>query len=226
MSAFSPIPAALDALRAGKFIIIVDDEDRENEGDLVIAAQHVTEEAMALLIRRTSGIVFLAISNDIADRLELPPMVARNTSKHGTPFTVSIEAAEGVSTGVSAHDRVRTIQTAIAPSARAEDLHRPGHIFPLRAQDGGVLVRAGHTEASVDLCRLAGLRSGAVGAELMRDDGTMMRLPELIVFAKELGCPIVAVADLIAYRRSQETLIRLEAESDLETETGDWHMKV
>ena len=226
MSAFSPIPAALDALREGKFIIIVDDEDRENEGDLVVAAQHVTEEQMALLIRRTSGIVFLALSNDIADRLELPPMVARNTSKRGTPFTVSIEAAEGIDTGVSAHDRVRTVHAAIDPIARAEDLHRPGHIFPLRAQDGGVLVRAGHTEASVDLCRLAGLRTGAVGAELMCDNGTMMRLPDLLAFAREHGCPIIAVADLIAYRRAQERLVRLEAESDLETETGNWRMKV
>jgi 3,4-dihydroxy 2-butanone 4-phosphate synthase/GTP cyclohydrolase II len=226
MLQFSSIPQAIERLRKGGMIVIVDDEDRENEGDLIVAAEHVTQEQMAMLIRRTSGIVFLALSNEIADQLDLPPMVARNTSKRGTPFTVSIEAAEDVDTGVSACDRVRTIRAAINPVAVPKDLHRPGHIFPLRAHDGGVLVRAGHTEASVDLCRLAGLRPGAVGAELMLDDGTMMRREEIVSFAKKHLLPVVTVADLIAYRRKHETFVRREAEADLETIAGAWRMFV
>lgn len=226
MESFSAIADALDALRVGKFVIIVDDEDRENEGDLIVAAEHVTESQMALLIRHTSGIVFLSLSNEIANQLSLPPMVTHNTSRRGTPFTVTIEAAEGVDTGVSARDRVTTIRAAINPVAIPEDLSRPGHIFPLRASEGGVLVRAGHTEASVDMCRLAGLRAGAVGAELMHEDGTMMRLPAWRAFAKEHDIPIITVADIIAYRRRTETLIRREAESDLETDTGLWRIVV
>jgi len=226
MSALSTVSDALDALRAGKMVIVIDDENRENEGDLIVAADRVTETQMALLIRQTSGIVFLAVSNKIADQLDLPPMVARNTSKRETPFTVSIEAAEGVDTGVSAKDRVQTVRTAINPVARPSDLHRPGHIFPLRARDGGVLVRAGHTEASVDLVRLAGLREGAVGGELMNDDGTMMRLSQLSEFGKQHEIPVVSIADLIAYRRRTETFVRMEAESQLETSTGMWNMRV
>jgi 3,4-dihydroxy 2-butanone 4-phosphate synthase/GTP cyclohydrolase II len=226
MTNFASISDAFDALRAGRFVILVDDEDRENEGDLIVAAQHVNEEQMATLIRHTSGIVFLAVSNEIADRLDLPPMVDRNTSRRQTPFTVSIEAAEGVDTGVSARDRVTTVRTAMNPLARPSDLHRPGHVFPLRAQDGGVLVRAGHTEGSVDLCRLAGLQPGAVGAELMNDDGTMMRLPEIRAFAEKHDVPVVAMADLIAWRCRHESLVRMEAESDLETDLGMWKMRV
>lgn len=223
---FSTIPEAIEQLRRGGMIVVVDDEDRENEGDLIAAAESVTEEQMSLMIRRTSGIVFLSMSGEIAEQLKLPPMVAQNTSRRGTPFTVTIEAAEGVETGVSARDRVHTVRTAINPVAKPEDLHRPGHIFPLRAQDGGVLVRAGHTEASVDLCRLAGLRAGAVGAELMNDDGTMMRRDDLAAFAKEHRMPIVTVADLIAYRRKHETFVRREAEANLDTETGPWRLYV
>ncbi len=223
---FSAIPDAMAALKKGKFVIIVDDEDRENEGDLVMAAEHVTPKQMALLIRQTSGIVFLAIENAIADKLRLPPMVQRNTSKRHTPFTVSIEAAEGVETGVSATDRVHTILTAIHPKAEPDDLSRPGHVFPLRAQDGGVLVRAGHTEASVDLCRLADLRPAAVGAELMHEDGTMMRLPALQVFAKKHGIPVVCIADLIAYRRKHQCMIRKAASTLLETRSGEWRITV
>lgn len=223
---FATIPEALERLRTGKMIIIVDDADRENEGDLIVAAEHVTEEQMAMLIRHTSGIVFLSLSGEIADRLDLPQMVAHNTSKRMTPFTVTIEAATGIETGVSAKDRVTTVRAATNPLAKPEDLSRPGHIFPLRAQDGGVLVRAGHTEASVDMSRLAGLRSAAVGAELMNDNGTMMRLPDLEKFAAEHDLPVVAIADLIAYRRKTETLVRLEAEADLETDTGVWKMQV
>lgn len=222
----STIPQAIEAFREGRFVIIVDDEDRENEGDLVCAAEFVTQEQMALLIRHTSGIVFLSLSNEIADQLSLPPMVTKNTSRRGTPFTVSIEASEGVDTGVSAQDRVTTVKTAINPVATPEDLYRPGHIFPLRAKDGGVLVRAGHTESSVDLATLAGLRAGAVGAELMNDDGTMMRRPELQAFAGEHGIPLISVADLIAYRRRTEVFVRREAETVLSTQTGDWKLHV
>ncbi|MEK7218263.1 MAG: GTP cyclohydrolase II [Patescibacteria group bacterium] len=207
-------------------VILVDDEDRENEGDLVLAAEHATEEKLAFMIRHTGGVVCLALSNAIADRLNLPPMVARNTSLHGTPFTVSIEAAEGVTTGISARDRTRTVLAAIRPEAMPEDLRRPGHVFPLRAEDGGVLVRAGHTEATADLCRLAGLRHGGLLSELMRDDGSMMRLPDLTAFAEAHGIAMVAIADLIAWRRERETFVRLEAESPLETETGPWSIKV
>ena len=213
-------------MRQGKIIIIVDDEHRENEGDLVIAAEHVATEQMAFFIRHTGGVVCLSLSNDIADQLDLPPMVARNTSARGTPFTESIEAAENVTTGISAQDRATTISAAISSVAVPADLSRPGHVFPLRAEDGGVLVRAGHTEASVDLCKLSGLRHGAVISELMHEDGTMMRLPALHEFSKEHDIPIIAIADLIAYRQKNETCIRKEAQSQLETQSGDWTMRV
>ena len=223
---FASIPTAIDTMKSGGMVIVVDDEDRENEGDIIVGAQHITEEKMSLMIRHTSGIIFLAISNSIADQLDVPPMVAQNTSKRSTPFTVSIEAATGVDTGVSAKDRTTTIRTAIAEQAVPADLHRPGHIFPLRSKDGGVLVRAGHTEASVDLARLAGLRAGAVGAELMNDDGSMMRLPELQTFAALHNIPVISIADLIAYRRTTETLIQKEVETVLETHTGLWNIVV
>ncbi|MDO8648847.1 MAG: bifunctional 3,4-dihydroxy-2-butanone-4-phosphate synthase/GTP cyclohydrolase II [Candidatus Peregrinibacteria bacterium] len=220
------IPQALDALRLGKFVIVVDDEDRENEGDLVLAAEHTTVDKMAFLIRHTGGVVCLALSNEIADVLDLPPMVEHNTSRRSTPFTVSIEARDGIETGISAADRTHTVLAAINPIARAEDLTRPGHVFPLRAQDGGVLTRAGHTEASVDLSKLAGMRSGTVISELMHDDGTMLRLPALEEFAREHDIPLVSIADLIAWRRQHETFVRMEAESDLQTDTGLWKLRV
>lgn len=226
MSPLSHIPEALDALRAGRMVIVVDDEDRENEGDIIVSAEHVTEEQMAFIIRYTGGVVCLAVSNAIADQLDLPFMVEKNTSKRGTPYTVSIEACEGVTTGISAADRVQTVRTAIQATAQSKDLSRPGHVFPLRAQDGGVLTRAGHTEAGVDLCRLAGLREGAVISELMHDNGTMMRLPALKEFAEEHDLPLISIADLIAYRRQKETLVRLEAVTELDTETGPWKMHV
>ena len=226
MSAFAPISEALEAFRSGRFLIVVDDESRENEGDLVIAAEHITEEKMAFVIRYTGGVVCLSLSNAIADQLELPMMVKKNTSRLKTQFTVSIEAREGITTGISAHDRAVTVQVAISPVARPEDLCRPGHIFPLRAADGGTIIRAGHTEASIDFCRLAGLREGAVFSELMNDDGTMMRCDELNTFAGEHGIPIVSIADLIAYRQRHEVFIRREASSDLETDTGAWRMHV
>ena len=226
MPHFASIPEALDTLRSGRFLIVVDDEARENEGDLMLAAEHVTTEKMAFVIRHTGGVVCLSLSNDIADQLNLPPMVARNTSRRGTPFTVSVEAAVGIDTGISARDRALTVKAAINPVARPEDLTRPGHVFPLRAQDGGVLCRAGHTEASVDLCRLSGLRTGAVISELMHEDGSMMRLPALEAFAQEHDIPLISIGDLIAWRRQHETFIRLEAESELETETGRWRIRV
>jgi 3,4-dihydroxy 2-butanone 4-phosphate synthase/GTP cyclohydrolase II len=216
----------MEALRAGRMIIVVDDEQRENEGDLVMAAEHVTDDAMAFIIRHTGGVVCLALSPAIADQLDLPPMVRVNTSRRQTPFTVSVEAAQGITTGISAPDRTQTIRAAINPVAVPGDLVRPGHVFPLRAQEGGVLIRAGHTEAAVDLCRLAGIRQGAVISELMHDDGTMMRLPDIQIFAAQHDIPILLIADLIAYRRRTETFVRREAESSLQTETGEWQIHV
>lgn len=225
-SSFSSVSDALNALREGRMIIVVDDEQRENEGDIVVAAEHITVEKMAFIIRHTGGVVFLSLSREIADQLDLPPMVKNNTSKRGTPFTVSIEAAQGVTTGISALDRTHTIRTAINPVGKPSDLSRPGHVFPLRAQDGGVLVRAGHTEASVDLVKLAGLRAGAVGSELMHDDGTMMRLPALQKFAKKHNLPLISIADLIAYRHQHETFVRCEAQACLETHMGTWSIRI
>ncbi|MBI2990143.1 MAG: bifunctional 3,4-dihydroxy-2-butanone-4-phosphate synthase/GTP cyclohydrolase II [Candidatus Magasanikbacteria bacterium] len=220
------IEQALEALKNGRMIIVVDDENRENEGDLVLAAEYATPEKIAFIIRHTGGVLCLALNNEIADRLDLPFMVQKNTSKRTTPYTISIEAAKGTSTGISAEDRSKTILTAIDPGAKPEDLLRPGHVFPLRAQDGGVLWRAGHTEASVDLCKLAGLRQGAVISELMHEDGTMMRLGGLDEFAKIHDLLIISVAELIAYRHKTESFIRLESESDLKTETGNWRIKI
>ncbi len=223
---FAPVIEALDALRAGQFLIVVDDADRENEGDLVFAAQFATPEKLAFIIRHTGGVVCLALSNVIADKLELPAMVTDNTSKRATPFTVSIEAREGVETGISARDRATTILKSIHPAAKPEDLSRPGHVFPLRAQDGGVLWRTGHTEASVDLCRLSGLREGAVISELMHEDGTVMRVPALTEFAKTHDIKMISIADLVAYRRRTETFVRHEAKTLLETEKGTWTFHV
>lgn len=213
-------------MKKGKFVIIVDDETRENEGDLILAAERVTEEQMAFLIRHTSGIVCLALDSSIAHQLNLHPMVKENTSRQSTPFAVSIEAAKGVKTGVSAKDRVTTIRAAVHKNARPEDLARPGHTFPLLAQDGGVLVRAGHTEASVDLARIAGFRPAAICAELMHENGTMMRMKELKIFAKKYTIPLITIGDLIAHRRKEESLIQLEVRTELETKYGDFEISV
>jgi 3,4-dihydroxy 2-butanone 4-phosphate synthase / GTP cyclohydrolase II len=205
------IPELLDELRAGRPVIVVDDEQRENEGDLVLAAEHATAEALAFMIRHTGGIVCLAMPDDHADRLALPPMVERNTSRRETAFTVSIEATEGISTGISAADRAHTIRVAASADATAADLSRPGHVFPLRAKGGGVLRRAGHTEAAVDLCRLAGLRPVAAISELMHDEGTMMRLPALLAFARQHGLRVGTIADLIAHRlRLDPFVVRID----------------
>lgn len=198
------VQIALRELAAGRIIIIIDDADRENEGDLVLAAEHVTPEKMAFIIQHTGGVVFLALSGAIADKLDLPLMVEHNTSPRRTAFTVSIDAAEGTTTGISAADRAETVRAAMRLDAKPSDLVRPGHLFPLRAKEGGVLERNGHTEASVDLCKLAGLRAGAVGSELMNADGTMMRGATLERFAADNHLSIVSVAEVVAYRREME----------------------
>lgn len=223
---FHTIGQALDDLRAGKMIIVVDDENRENEGDLILPGHFVTAEKMAFIIRHTGGVVCLALSEHIADQLNLSPMVERNTAKRATAYTVSIDAADGISTGISAKDRAKTIFAALHLDAKPQDLSRPGHVFPLRAQKGGVLFRAGHTEAATDLCRLARLREGAVLSELMHDDGTMMRFPALHGFAQKHDLKVISIADLISYRYKTERFIRLDAESELDTDTGNWHVKI
>jgi 3,4-dihydroxy 2-butanone 4-phosphate synthase/GTP cyclohydrolase II len=219
---FSSIPDALDDFRAGRMVVIADDEDRENEGDLCIAAEFVTPEWINFMAKHARGLICLSLSAEICDALALPPMSARNTSKFGTAFCESIEAAEGVTTGISAADRAHTIQVAIDPRSVPRDLARPGHVFPLRAREGGVLVRAGQTEAVVDLARLAGLRPGGVICEIMNDDGTMARVPQLEEFCARHGLRLISVADLIRYRLHTERFIRRESESCLRTASGDF----
>ncbi|AMO55178.1 3,4-dihydroxy-2-butanone 4-phosphate synthase [Endozoicomonas montiporae] len=192
--------SALNAIKEGRGVVLVDDEDRENEGDLIFAAETITPPQMALLIRECSGIVCLCMTDEKLRQLDLPPMVSDNTSKNGTAFTVTIEARVGVTTGVSAADRVTTIKTAIADGCRPEDLARPGHVFPLRAQPGGVLTRRGHTEGTVDLASMAGLKPAGVLCELTHEDGTMMRLPALIEFARQHHMPVLTIEDLVQYR--------------------------
>ena len=199
------VERALESLRNGEGVLIVDDEDRENEGDLIYSAQNLTTEQMALLIRECSGIVCLCLTPEKADALQLPPMVENNTNRNRTAFTVSIEAAQGVTTGVSAADRVTTVKAAAAPDARPEDLNRPGHISPLRARPNGVLERRGHTEVTVDLCRLAGLEPCGVLCELTLENGTMARLPEVAAFARAHGLPLATVDDVARYRRERES---------------------
>lgn len=198
MSHNQRVQAALSALKGGRGIILIDSEDRENEGDLIFAAEGITQEQMALMIRHCSGIVCLCLEDEQVKKLELPMMVTDNTSRYGTGFTVSIEATRGVSTGVSAADRVTTIRAAISPKAAPADLARPGHVFPLRAVPGGVLSRPGHTEGSIELMKLAGLMPAAVLCELMNDDGTMARLPEVTSFSDRHGMPIVSIEDIVA----------------------------
>lgn len=192
---------AINAFKQGQGVLVLDDENRENEGDLIFPAETITPEQMAKLIRYGSGIVCLCITDELCQQLDLPPMVSDNTSVNKTAFTVTIEAATGVSTGVSAADRVTTIQAAIKEGAKPQDLHRPGHIFPLRAAKGGVFTRQGHTEAAVDLARLAGFKEAGVICEITNDDGTMARTPELVKFAQEFGYAMMTIEDLIAYRQ-------------------------
>ena len=218
--AISPVDEIVADIRAGRMVILVDEEDRENEGDLVLAAEHVTPEAINFMARFGRGLICLTLTREHCERLRLPPMVARNGTKHSTAFTVSIEAAEGVTTGISAADRARTVQAAVAKNARADDLVQPGHIFPLQAVDGGVLMRAGHTEAGCDLAAMAGLVPAAVICEIMKDDGTMARLPDLQLFAAEHGLKIGTIADLIHYRSSTESLVEKIATRPLRTAHG------
>jgi 3,4-dihydroxy 2-butanone 4-phosphate synthase/GTP cyclohydrolase II len=217
---FCSIPEALAELRHGRFIILVDDEDRENEGDLVIAAEKVTPEAVNFMAKHARGLICLALTEERCNELHLPPQAGSNTSRFGTNFTVSIEAREGVTTGISAADRARTILTAVDPRSGPDALARPGHVFPLRARTGGVLVRAGQTEGSVDLCRLAGLRPASAICEIMNDDGTMARLSQLELFGAEHNLKIVSVRDLIEYRSATERLVRRAVEVRLPTRFG------
>lgn len=209
------IEQAIENIRNGKMIILVDDEDRENEGDLVIAAEKVNAEAINFMATHGRGLICLSLTPERCDQLDLRAMVDDNTSKFTTAFTVSIEAKKGVTTGISAHDRATTILTAIADSTKASDLARPGHVFPLRAREGGVLVRTGQTEGSVDLARLAGLKPAAVICEIMKEDGSMARMSDLKVFSEKHNIPIVAIADLIKYRLKNETFVREVAQSKL-----------
>ena len=211
-------------IKAGKMVILVDEEDRENEGDLVFAADFVTPEKINFMAKHGRGLICMPITEAHARRLNLPPMVANNRSVHGTAFTVSIEAASGVTTGISAADRALTIKVAAAARAKAEDVVQPGHIFPLIAQPGGVLVRAGHTEACCDLAQLAGLYPAAVLCEIMKDDGTMARLPDLIEFGKVHGLKIGTIADLIHFRSQTESLVERVAERDIATAHGSFRM--
>ena len=218
----SPVPELVAELAAGRMVILIDEEDRENEGDLVLAAEHVTPEAINFMARFGRGLICLTLTRERCEKLQLPPMATRNGTKHGTAFTVSIEAATGVTTGISAADRARTVQAAVNKTAQPLDLVQPGHIFPLQAQDGGVLMRAGHTEAGCDLAGMAGLTSAAVICEIMKDDGTMARLPDLEVFAREHQLKIGTIADLIEYRSRNETLIERMGRRPLITAQGEF----
>lgn len=222
---FVDVEAALRELRAGRMLVVVDDEDRENEGDLILAAEKVTPEAVNFMTRFGRGLVCLALTEERCDELGLPPMVERNTSPFGTAFTVSIEARGKVTTGISAHDRAATIRVAIDPRTRPEDLLRPGHVFPLRARRGGVLVRAGHTEAGVDLARLAGLKPAAVLCEILSEDGSMARVPELVEFAANHGLKLLSIAELLRYRVAREPTVERVATTQLPTPWGTWQLE-
>ena len=219
----STVDEIVNEMRAGRMVILVDEDDRENEGDLILAAEHVTPEAINFMVTHARGLVCLTITEERAKQLGLTPMANVNNSQFGTAFTTSIEAAEGVTTGISVQDRAHTIRVALAPEAKPEDLVMPGHIFPITAREGGVLVRAGHTEAGCDLARLAGLEPASVICEVLNDDGTMARLPELKEFAATHGIKICTIADLVAYRLKNESLVKIVADAHLPTAiAGDW----
>ena len=220
--AISPVEDIVADMRAGRIVILVDEEDRENEGDLVLAADHVSAEAINFMARFGRGLICLTLTRERCERLELTPMTVRNGDKKGTAFTVSIEAAEGVTTGISAADRARTVQAAVAKNARPDDLVQPGHIFPLQAVEGGVLMRAGHTEAGCDLAAMAGCSPAAVICEIMKDDGTMARLPDLQLFAAEHGLKIGTIADLIEHRSRVESLVEKVGTRPLNTAFGEF----
>ena len=225
--AISAIEEIIEDARNGRMFILVDHEDRENEGDLVIPAQMATPDAINFMATHGRGLICLTLTSERIDKLGLPLMASTNSSRHETAFTVSIEAREGVTTGISAHDRARTIAVAIDSAATARDIATPGHIFPLRARDGGVLVRAGHTEAAVDVARLAGLNPSGVICEIMNEDGSMARLPDLIAFAQRHNLKIGTISDLIAYRRRHDNLVKLSAERTVTSEFGgEWLMRL
>jgi 3,4-dihydroxy 2-butanone 4-phosphate synthase/GTP cyclohydrolase II len=221
-SVFATIPQAIADVREGRIVIVVDDADRENEGDLIMAAEKVTPEAIAFIVRHSSGVICAPVVGERLDELHIPLMVAANTDNQRTAFTVSVDARRGVTTGISAADRATTIRTMIDPGTKPEDISRPGHVFPLRYCEGGVLKRAGHTEAAVDLARLAGLYPAGVLCETVNDDGTMARLPDLARFAEIHGLKIISIADLIRYRREQEALVSRVAEATIPTPQGEW----
>ena len=220
--AISPVEDIVADMRAGRMVILVDEEDRENEGDLVLASDHVTADAINFMARYGRGLICLTLTRERCEALQLPPMTVRNGDKKGTAFTVSIEAAEGVTTGISAADQARTVQAAVAKGAKPDDLVQPGHIFPLQAVDGGVLMRAGHTEAGCDLAAMAGCAPTSVICEIMKDDGTMARLPDLQLFAAEHGLKIGTIADLIAHRSQVESLIKKHGSRTIQTAFGEF----
>ena len=225
--AVSSIEEILEDARNGRIFILVDHEDRENEGDLVIPAQMATPEAVNFMATHGRGLICLSLTEERCDALGLPLMASHNSSRHETAFTVSIEAREGVTTGISAHDRARTVAVAIDGGKSATDIATPGHIFPLRARDGGVLVRAGHTEAAVDVARLAGLNASGVICEIMNEDGSMSRLPDLVAFAQKHNLKIGTISDLIAYRRRHDNLVAVTKEETVTSEFGgDWHLRI
>ncbi len=221
-TAFATIEEAIEAIREGKFVVVVDAADRENEGDLTIAAQFATPEAINFMATHGRGLICLCLTGDRCDQLQLHPMAARNETPYGTAFTVSVEAREGIATGISVHDRARTIQVAIDPSKGPRDLVRPGHVFPLRARPGGVLQRAGQTEAAVDLARLAGLNPAGVVCEIANEDGSMARVPDLIEYCKRHDLLMVTVADLIEYRRRTEKLVERATTVRMPTAYGEF----
>src|SRR3982751_400031 len=223
-SPFCDVPSALKEIRAGRMIVVVDDEDRENEGDLTLAAEKVTPEAINFMAKFGRGLICVAMTGERLDHLRIGMMTAENTSPYGTAFCESVEAREGVTTGISAQDRARTIKVLIDPKSRSSDLVRPGHTFPLRAKKGGVLVRAGQTEASVDLARLAGMVPAGVICEIMNDDGTMARVPDLIDFCRQHDLKMVTVAEIIRYRMQHERYVQWVGEAMLPTRYGDFRM--
>src|SRR6202165_3923241 len=223
-SPFTDVPTAIEEIRSGRMVVVVDDEDRENEGDLTLAAEKVTPEAINFMARFGRGLICLAMTEERLEHLNIGPMTSENTSQFGTAFCEAIDARTGVTTGISAYDRARTIQVAIDPATRPTDLARPGHVFPLRARKGGVLVRAGQTEAAVDLARLAGLVPAGVICEIMRDDGTMARVPDLIEFCKQHDMKMLTVAELIRYRMAHERYVHRVGEALVDTRFGEFRL--
>jgi 3,4-dihydroxy 2-butanone 4-phosphate synthase/GTP cyclohydrolase II len=221
---FDSIPDAVEDVKRGKCVVVVDDEDRENEGDLIMAAEEVTPEAVNFFAKHGRGLICVPMTEDRIERLKLHPMVSQNTAKLGTRFTVSVDALEGTTTGISAHDRALTIKVLADDASRPEDLGRPGHVFPIKALSGGVLARAGHTEATVDLARMAGLKPVGVLCEIMDDDGSMMRTPKLAVFARQFDLRFITVRDLIAYRHRTENLVKRITSVDFPTEYGSFQL--